>query len=120
MSSVRELHDKAMEFADRATMARAQGDAKRSVEMSAQALDWELAAIAGLSEQGGLAWDVLHRSAGWLAVNSNQFRLAEQLACKALAGEPHPEIAEELRELLDQVYSHMRPQVSESTPAADD
>ena len=62
MSSVKELHDKAMEFADRADVARAQGDAERSVKMSAQALDWELAAINNLSMQSGLGWAVLHRA----------------------------------------------------------
>ena len=47
-----------------------------------QALDFELAAIGGLSEQSGLAWDILHRSAGWLAMDCNLPEQAAQLAKK--------------------------------------
>ena len=38
-----------------------------------------------------------------MALDCNKPRLAEQLASKALAGDPHPKIAEELRDLLEQI-----------------
>ena len=49
---------------------------------------------------------VLHRSAASLAVECLQLREAERLIGRALAGNPPPDIADELRDLLlDGVYS---------------
>jgi hypothetical protein len=49
---------------------------------------------------------VLHRSAASLAVECLQLREAERLIGRALAGNPSPDIADELRDLLlDAVYS---------------
>lgn len=104
MSSVKEWHDKAMELADSGFRERARGDAARSQEFFAQALEAELAAIGELDEPNGLLWSILHRSAGTLALDCRRFRQAEQIAATALAGEPQPEIAEELRDLLKQIY----------------
>ena len=120
MSSVRDLHNRAMTFVDQGLRERTRGNADSAIGLFRQALENELAAIDSLSVQNGLGWSVLHRSAATLALDCEDFRLAEKLACKALAGEPYPEIAEELRDVLEKVYSHMRPQVSESTSAADD
>ena len=104
MSNARDLHDRAMELADGGFRERARGDAARSQEFFAQALEAELAAIRELDEPNGLLWSILHRSAGTLALDCNRFRQAEQIVATALAGEPHPEIAEELRDLLEQSY----------------
>ena len=117
MSKVSDLHNKAMEFADRADMERRQNNEKRAAEFFEQALEFELAAIAELCDQDGLTWSVLHRSAGWLALDCNRPRLAEQLACKALAGNPHPEIAEELRDLLAETYARMRGKLKDTAVA---
>lgn len=106
MSSVKDAHNQAMDAAFFADRERRRGNAERAAELFQQALDWELAALAGMDESDGMSWAVLHRSAGWLALDCNQPRLAEQLACKALAGEPHPDIAEELRDLLEQASFH--------------
>ena len=106
MSSVKDAHNQAMDAAFFADRERRRGNAERAAELFQQALDWELAALAGMDESDGMSWGVLHRSAGWLALDCNQPRLAEQLACKALAGEPHPDIAEELRDLLEQANFH--------------
>ncbi len=121
MSKVSDLHNKAMEFADRADMERRQNNEKRAAEFFEQALEFELAAIAELCDQDGLTWSVLHRSAGWLALDCNRPRLAEQLACKALAGNPHPEIAEELRDLLAETYArmHRKPKGASVSETAD-
>ena len=104
MSSVKDAHNQAMDAAFFADRERRRGNGERAAELFQQALEWELAALAGMDESDGMSWAVLHRSAGWLALDCNQPRLAEQLACKALAGEPHPDIAEELRDLLEQSY----------------
>lgn len=80
------------------------GNAERALAYFEQALDFELAAIAELDQSEGLAWSVLHRSAGTLALDCRDFRQAERITTRALAGEPDPGIAEELRDLLEQIY----------------
>lgn len=104
MSSVRDYHNIAMEFADLGIRNRARGHPERALAYFEQALDFELAAIAELDQSDGLGWSILHRSAGTLALDCRDFRQAEQITTRALAGEPHPDIAEELRDLLEQIY----------------
>ena len=104
-------HNQAMDLVETAILERTRGHGEKAIQLYAEALELELAAIKELDERGERAeptWSVLHRSAGWMAFNSNQFRLAEKLASKALAGDPHPEIAEELRDLLEETYVRMR------------
>ena len=99
-----EHHNIAMGFVDLGIRNRAQGDTARALAYFKQALDFEMAAIAELDQTDGLAWSLLHRSAGTLALDCRDFRLAEQITTRALAGEPDPIIAEELRDLLEQIY----------------
>lgn len=109
MSTVRDLHNQAMDLAERAILERIRGNMDVNIQLHKEALELELAAIAEMDKYGETAeptWSVLHRSAGWMAFNSKQYRRAEQIACKALAGEPHPEIAEELRDLWEQANSY--------------
>ena len=107
MSSVKDCHNLAMEFTDLGNQKRASRDRGGALPYYEQALDFELAAIGGLPEQSGLAWDILHRSAGWLAMDCNRPEQAAQLAKKALANNPHPDIAVELRELLTAANGRM-------------
>ena len=104
MSSAREYHHVSMEFADLGIRNRAEGNSEQALAYFHQALDFELAAIEALNQSEGLAWSILHRSAGTLALDCREFRRAEQITTSALAGEPHPDIAEELRDLLEQIY----------------
>ena len=92
MSSARELHDRAMTFVDRALRERDRGNTELSRDLFRKALESEMAAIEELPEQGGLAWSILHRSAGAMALDCEDFHLAQQLASRALANEPHPEV----------------------------
>lgn len=105
MGNVSDLHNKAMECVDHAVMERRRGNEKRATEFFEQALKFELNAIDALDDQNGLSWSILHRSAGWLALDCNQPRLAKELAHKALVGNPHPKIAEELRDLLKETIN---------------
>ena len=109
MSTAKELHDQAMDLVETAILERVRGNAELTAQLYAEALELELAAIEIFDAHGKTAeptWSVLHRGAGWMAFNSNQFRRAEQLASKALAGDPHPEIADELRDLWEQANSY--------------
>lgn len=103
MSAVNEFHNKAMDLSELAFMARMRGDNEKAVALFSDALDAELSAIAALDEPIEPTFSVLHRSAGTIALHCGQLRKAEQLAATALAQDPPPEIAEELRDLMEQV-----------------
>ena len=103
MSDVNDLHNKAMDLAEFALVERLRGNAEAEADFVRQALELELAAIQELKDPIEPTFSVLHRSAGTLALRCNEHRLAEQLAAKALAQEPPHEIAEELRDLVEQV-----------------
>ena len=110
--NVRDFHNKAMEFAERAFMVRVQGNTEESTKLFEKALEYELAAIAQLEVEGRIepTNSVLHRSAATLALDCNQPRKAEQIATKALAQDPPQEIADELRELLHRIFSFSKDQ----------
>ncbi len=108
MSALDEFHNKAMEVAFFADQERRQGNEKRAAELFEQALELELKALDEITEPVEPTYSIMHRSAGWLALDCNKPRLAEQLAYKALTGDPHPKIAQELRDLLAEIYARMR------------
>ena len=104
MSEVNELHNTAMDLAELALAERLRSNVEGEFDFAQQALEFELAAIQELGEPIEPTFSVLHRSAGTLALQCRKYRLAEQIAAKALAQEPPPEIAEELRDLVEQVH----------------
>lgn len=108
--NVRDFHNKAMEFAELAFVARIQGQRAQAHEFFVQALEYELAAIAQLEVEGRIepTNSVLHRSAGTLALDCNQPKKAEEIVKKALDQEPPPpqEIKDELDELLYRIRCH--------------
>lgn len=109
MSAMNDYHDKAMEAAFLADVARKRDrDEEKATELFAQALDLELKAIGEFTEPIEPSYSIFHRSAGWLAMDCNQPRLAEKLACTALAGEPPGMIAEQLRDLLEHAHARMQ------------
>ena len=122
MDALDKFHNKAMEVAFFAEQERRRGNEKRAAELFDQALELELKAFDEITESVEPTYSILHRSAGWLALDCNKPRLAEQLACKALAGELYPKIAEELRDLLAETYARMhgKPRDAAVTETADD
>ena len=122
MSALDKFHNKAMEVAFFADQEQRRGNEKQAAELFEQALDLELKALNEITKPVEPRYSVLHRSAGWLALDCNKPCLAEQLACKALAGEPSPKIAEELRDLLAETYTRMhgKPKGDDVAETADD
>ena len=108
MSAMNDFHHEAMEYAELGLVERIRGNPEKAHPLFEKALEWELKAVAELNEPIEPTYSVLHRSAGTLALDCKQYRLAEKLAAKALAQDPPAEIAEELRELLEQVYLGMK------------
>ena len=114
MSSLNELHDKSMELAWFALLERDRGNEEAACPLFEQALELELAAIDALEEYIEPTYSVLHRSAATLALDCNELRKAEQLAAKALAQEPPEFLADQLREVLEQVYAKWKKMAAEA------
>ena len=93
-----------MEFVDQAMLEQRAGNQESAIKLFEQATEYELAAIESMAEPVEPTYSVLHRSAASMAMNANQLRQAERIINKALAQNPHPEIADEMRELLERIY----------------
>jgi len=104
MTGVRELHERAMEYADLALISRMNGDEIKAKEQFNLALKLEAEAAFTFKDRNvEPTRSVLFRSAASLAFQGGAIREAEQLAAYGLAGNPPNEIANELRELLDKI-----------------
>jgi hypothetical protein len=106
MSRIRDLHSQAMDLAELAEEACRSGDVQKAEELYEQAFEYEEQAAERVvsSLDGEPTRSVLLRSAAALALNCNRLRDAERQIAVALAGNPPDVIAEELRDLLEQVY----------------
>ena len=106
MSTVRELHQAAMELAELATAARITGGIAASRDLLRQAMHQEIQAaeIVASNFQAEPTRSVLLRSAASLALQCGEWREAERLISVALAASPPASVAEELRDLLEQTY----------------
>ena len=104
MSKIKDLHSQAVEYAERALMARMRGETKVAIGIFGEALKYEIAAIDEMRERSEPTYSILHRSAGTLALDCNDLRTAERMAARALANDPPPDVAQELRDLLEQAY----------------
>jgi hypothetical protein len=95
-----------MDLADAAAAARRAGETSRFEELTREALEQEEAAAHRFRFLADFepTRSVLYRSAASLALDCNEPRRAEQLIAEALAGEPPADIADELRDLLENVY----------------
>jgi tetratricopeptide (TPR) repeat protein len=106
MNEFKDLHREAMRLVEEAAEARRQGKAALAGKHLRKAFDQERQAADLIAADIALepTRSVLHRSAATLALECGALREAERLIAAALSGEPPPEIAEELRDLLEQVY----------------
>ncbi len=103
--TMRDLHQRAMELAEFAFEARLLGDAATARDLAKQALQFESNAAQLMTNKldAEPTRSILHRSAASLALQSGELREAERLISEGLRGNPPAEIAEELRDLLEQV-----------------
>lgn len=97
-----EFHQRAMELAEQALIARRQNDLPSAQDFAFRAYLLEKQAAEG--SQTEPTRSVLYRSAATLALDCKEYREAERLVATALAGSPSEAIATELREVLDAVY----------------
>ena len=105
---IRELHEKAMKLASLADLQKIQGNKESAVSLYEESyfLEYEAAMNAYNGKVGEPSVSVLLRSAASLAVSCKKFREAEKLISLALGGNPPSEIADELKNLLETIYSH--------------
>jgi hypothetical protein len=103
MNIVNELHQQAMELAEKAFVLRRQSKRDEARALSYQAFLLEKQAAENAKTEPTRS--VLHRSAATLARDCGEYREAERLIAAALCGDPPEVIADELRQLLNEVYT---------------
>lgn len=105
MSDIEKLHHDAMNLSEEAFLAHLRGEVEKSLNLFREAFNNERSCAALMAEKIELepSRSVIHRSAASLAMDCGEFREAERLIAVALSGSPPDEIAEELRNLLEQV-----------------
>ena len=105
MNKTTDLHEKAMEFYDEGFFARREDKKSLAKEKFRKALELEIQAAETLKDKLDIepSRSVLYRSAASMAMSCEEYRQAEKLIATALAGNPPEEIAEELRDLLEEV-----------------
>lgn len=107
MNTVTELHRNAMALVDQGFAARRLGNTIGAQDLLRRAFELEVAAAQMLETdlEAEPSRSVLYRSAATLAIDCLDLRKAEQLISAGLAGHPPTAIADELRELLQQIQA---------------
>jgi hypothetical protein len=105
MTSVKDYHNLAMELLDQADALAMRGETERSYELLRQSFENERQAALLLRDRSDAepTRSILFRGAGTLAYRCGLSREAEQMVAYGLSGNPPDEIADELRELYEQV-----------------
>jgi len=87
LKQINDLHERAMSLAEAAIVARTEGDEATSRERFQEALELARQAAARIAPHVGEEpmRSVLHRSAASLALNCEEYRLAEKLLAVGLA-----------------------------------
>lgn len=105
MTNIKQIHRQAMAESDLAFVAKTKGDLEASARHLRAAYELEAQAANALFSE--LASEptrsVLYRSAATLAKDCGLYAEAEKLINRAMAGNPPGDIADELRDLLEQV-----------------
>lgn len=105
MSNVRELHDKAMQLAQLALIARHNQEWEKAESLARQSYEYEVQAAEFIPEDKSSepTRSILYRSAASLAYQCKEFDTAKRLIAKGLSGYPPPQIEQELKDLYEQV-----------------
>ena len=106
MNDTQTLHQEAMDLAEQAALSKRHGDEQDAERLTQAAFAKEKEAALQVASDHALepTRSVLLRSAASLALECRDLLEAERLVSLALSGHPPVEIADELREVLHQVY----------------
>lgn len=105
--SLMQLHIEAMKYAQEAYVAKIKGDSQMAVSLYGKAylLEYQVAMeLIGTDKEPTRS--ITLRSAASLALNCGKYREAEKLICFGLAGNAPEDIAQELRNLMEDVKFH--------------
>lgn len=116
------VHNEAMQLAERAFLAKMRGHADEAATLTREAFEFERRAAESLANAFHLepSRAVLYRSAASLALECNEPREAERLIAAGLAGNPPPDIADELRDLYEDTHFRRHLQVRGVSLAEDE
>lgn len=106
-----------MERTDLALAAQRGGapDEGKAFLREAYELETRAASLASQKVDSEPTRSILYRSAASLALDCGLIREAERLVCEALGGDPPEAIANELRDLLEQVHFRRHLELRESS-----
>jgi len=104
--SVRDFHNKAMEYANNALAAQRIGQEGYAKLLFHKAYICETTAAQQLEarQENEPSRAILYRSAAWMAANAGDYRVAFDLATEGLRGE----VSEQFRFELNEVLKHAR------------
>lgn len=103
-------HDEAMNLAALADLDKMRGNHAEADDKYHRAFELELAVAQYLIDTDiEPSRSVILRSAASLAIDIGEYREAEKLIATALAGEPPPSIASQLRDLMWKVLPQLQP-----------
>lgn len=105
--NIKQLHREAMAYAQEAIFAQENGQDNTAIAFYEKAFELEKqAALSFLYEDKEPTRSVLFRSAATLAKKCGKYREAEKYVNYGLSGNPPDEIAEELRNLYEEINFH--------------
>jgi hypothetical protein len=112
------LHTRAMDVAETAFLHRFRGNDTEAHQLFVEAYALEKEAALALEHElkAEPTRSVLFRSAASLALNAGAFQEAERMIFLGLLGEPPHEIAEEMRDLLIDLYLKQSPKEDAERP----
>jgi hypothetical protein len=105
MSTVRELHNQSMQFAQEALIARESNDTASAIALAKQALALEMEAAGRISKDRNSepTRSILYKGAASLAYQARDYDTAERLVFEGLTGFPPPRVRQELKDLYEQI-----------------
>lgn len=107
-----ELHNKAMELADDADLFMHSGEKQKAIDLYAEAfhLEKDAACEAANEGVGEPTESILLKSAAFLAFDAKLYRESEKMVGLALSRDLNEDIAEEMRDLLENIHfaRHLR------------
>lgn len=106
MTTWEDLHDEAMTVAGSALKHKRRGEHDDAKQLFKRAFELERDALARMDGVEEPIYSTMYRSCATLALDCEEYRLAEQIASKALAGDPPEYLVWELREVVERAESH--------------
>lgn len=108
LTEAQTLHRAAMQFSEEAMLETTAGRHDRARELFAKAFERAARAADLIGPFSNLepTRSILYRSAASLAIDCGDYRAAQRLIRRGLAGSPPPELRAELLELMRQIRPH--------------